>query len=396
MNTSRPSTRATPVRQAPFMSRDLALLSSSFFLIFMGAGAVQQYLIRYLQEVTGRPPTQCSWVLATLYLSFLVWRLFAAHTIALLGDQRAIFLGQFTYTLFVLLAVSTRAFWVLLAAALLWGWGASAMWIASSTQVLDSTVRTRYGTASGLFYAATHLGQWLGVIGLGWVKGHFGWGALLWTAIGISLLANAVALAVPRKYVPREKPRISKVFGILRTRPAKALAVILFVSSFGFGLLLSGFSTLVEPASIAWVTSGFYGGRLISSWYSGPISDRLGRRGVLVWGFTLAAMGMVAGASAHRLWLFFVAALALGVQTGTVPVAAMALIGDWIEPSRRHLAFGALYVWRDLGVAVAILGSQYLLAILGGYRLCFGVFALLFALCAALSYSLREPPRASI
>ncbi|MBI3946063.1 MAG: MFS transporter [Armatimonadetes bacterium] len=373
----------------PVMSRDLAILSSSFFLIFMGAGAVQQYIIRYLQDVTGRSPAQCSWVLATIYLSFLVWRLFAAHTIAWLGDKRAIILGQLTYTLFVIFAITAREFWVLIAAAALWGWGASAMWIASSTQVLDATARTRYGTAAGVFYAASHLGQWLGVILLGWVKTHYDWAALLWVAAGLSIAANTVALAVPRKFVPRETPRISKVFGILRTPQTKALAVLLFVSSFGFGLLLSGFSTLVEPARIALVTSGFYGGRLVSSWYSGRISDRLGRRGVLVWGFALATIGMVAGASADSAWLLCAAALGLGVQTGTVPVAATAMIGDLIEPSRRHLAFGALYVWRDLGVAVAILGSQVIIGFLGGYRVCFGVFALLFALCAVLSGSLR-------
>ncbi|NLC55556.1 MAG: MFS transporter [Armatimonadetes bacterium] len=384
-------TPAPPVAgpRAPVMSRDLGVLSTSFLLIFMGAGAFQQYLIRYLQEVTGRTPTECSWVLATVYLSFLVWRLFAAHTIRWLGDQRAIFLGQLTYTLFLVFAITAQSYWVLLAAASLWGWGASAMWIASSTQVLDASARTRYGSASGVFYAATHLGQWVGVVLLGYLLARHGWSALLWVAVGVSVAANAVALAVPRKYVARERPRMSKVFGVLRTRLSKLLAAILFVSSFGFGLLLSGFSTLLEPGALVWVTSGFYGGRLVSSWYSGWISDQLGRRGVLVWGFGLAAAGMLVGLKTDNLWALFTAALALGVQTGTVPVAAMAMIGDAVDSRQRHLAFGAIYVWRDLGVAVAILGAQYIVRFLGGYGICFALFALLFAACAVLASSLR-------
>ncbi len=383
-----------PKTREPVMSPDLAVLSASFFLIFMGAGAVQQFMMPLVRELTGRADTQCSWVLATIYLSFLVWRVFAAYTIRWLGDQLSIFLGQVTYTLFVVCALLFHNYWVLLGAAALWGWGASAMWIASSTQVLDSSARTRYGSVSGVFLAAAHAGQMLGVVILGWARTHYGWDGLLWVALAISVAANAVALRVPRKYVPREKPRMSQLFGVLRSRHSKALAGILFVSSLGFGILLSGFSTLItDPSVLPKVTFGFYFARLISSWYSGFVSDRLGRRGVLVWGFSVAAVGMLFGLKTDSLWALFAAAAALGVQTGTVPVAAMAMVGDAIEPSRRHLAFGAIYVWRDLGVALAILGSQYIVRFLGGYTMCFGIFAILFALCAGLSLAVKPAPK---
>lgn len=381
-------------KREPAVSRDLAVLSTSFFFIFMGAGAVQQYLIRYLHEVTGRTEAQCSWVLATIYLSFLVWRIFAPYTIHRLGDRWAIFLGQCSYTLFVILAIAAPRYWVLLAGAVLWGWGASAMWIASSTQVLDSSARTRYGSASGLFYAATYLGQMLGVLLLGWLHGRYGWPAMLWAAVAISVAGNAFALGVPRRFVAREQPRLGQVFGVLRSRQSKLLAGILFASSFGWGLLIGGFGTLLGKVHLAaclpWVAGGFYGARLVSGWYSGRISDRLGRRGVLVWGFGLAAAGMLAGLKADSAWALFAAASALGVQAGTVPVAAMAMIGDAIPPERRHLAFGAIYVWRDGGVALSILGSQAILRLVGGYTACFALFAGAFALCALLSGALLE------
>lgn len=393
MGTSTSAPPATATRE-PVLSRDLAALSLSFFLVFMGAGAFQQYLIRYLQGATGRAPTECSWVLATVYLSFLVWRLFAPHTIRWLGDRRAVLLGQLTYTLFVAFAAWAHHYWILIGAAVLWGWGASAMWIASSTQVLDSSARTRYGTASGVFYAATHLGQWLGVALLGGVLARYGWGGLLGVALAASLAGNLVALAVPQRHVPREVPRLGRVFGMLRSRESKLLAAILFISSFGFGLLLSGFATLLTPGSVAWVTSGFYGGRLVASWFGGAVSDRLGRQRVLVWGLGLAAAGMLVGLNTHSPWALFAAALSLGVQTGTVPVAAMALIGDMVDPRKRHLAFGAIYVWRDLGVAVAILGAQYIVRFVGGYGACFACFAALFAAGALLAMRLPMPTAA--
>ncbi|MDH7570812.1 MAG: hypothetical protein QHJ73_14625, partial [Armatimonadota bacterium] len=63
--------------------------------------------------------------------------------------------------------------------------------------------------------------------------------------------------------------------------------------------------------------------------------------------------------------------------------------GDTIEPRFRHLAFGAIYVWRDLGVAAAILGAQYIVGFLGGYTACFVTFAALFAACAVAAAAAR-------
>ena len=303
-------------------------------------------------------------VLATIHLSFLVWRVLAAYTIRWLGDQRSIFLGQVTYTLFLVFAIFTREYWLLLAAAALWGWGASAMWIASSTQVLDASARTRYGSASGVFYAATHLGQWLGVILLGWLLTQGGWGPLLGVALGVSVLGNVVALAVPRKYVPREEPRISKVFGVPPLAGEQGA---------GYPPLCLQRRIWADPQPLwhpaQWPDPGVghlrvLWRRLVSSWCA-EASPTVWAGAVLVAGFALAAAGMVCALQTGSPAALFVAALTLGVQSGTVPVAAMAMVGDFTEPSRRHMAFGAIYVWRDLGVALTILGAQQLVSRVG-------------------------------
>ena len=76
-------------RPAPFRpTRDLVVLSGVFFLVFAGAGSLQQYLIPYLEERAGWDPLWAPWSLATLYLSFTIWRLFAVHTIRRIGEHR--------------------------------------------------------------------------------------------------------------------------------------------------------------------------------------------------------------------------------------------------------------------------------------------------------------------
>ena len=69
-------------------------------------------------------------------------------------------------------------------------------------------------------------------------------------------------------------------------------------------------------------------------------------------------------------------------------MAAMAMIGDSASRERRHLAFGALFFWRDMGVIFSLFLGQFLLAKLGNFRLCFLVFACIFVLCAFLSMML--------
>ena len=56
-----------------------------------------------------------------------------------------------------------------------------------------------------------------------------------------------------------------------------------------------------------------------------------------------------------------------------------------LEPERRHLAFGALYAWRNLGVSAAILFGQGLRTWLGGDRAAFAAFACVLAACGLVS-----------
>ena len=55
-------------------SRDLVVLCLAFFFIFLGPAATQQFLIPHLAEQTGRSHAACSWILAAVYLSAVVWQ----------------------------------------------------------------------------------------------------------------------------------------------------------------------------------------------------------------------------------------------------------------------------------------------------------------------------------
>jgi predicted MFS family arabinose efflux permease len=219
-------------------SRALLVLSSSYFLIFCAAG-LQQLLIPYLTQATGRSAAQCSWILGTVYFSAVFWRALGSYTIARLGFYGSLVLGFLPYLAFPLVLLASDDYWIAIAAAFVWGWGAAAIWIAGPTSLLAATDVAFHGRASGIFYASVHGGQMLGVYVLALVRNHFGWDAWLWTAFAIYAVGECIVLFLPRTNQPVTPPALGAVLGMFRHRRILSLASVLIVSSLGFGITLS-------------------------------------------------------------------------------------------------------------------------------------------------------------
>jgi MFS family permease len=85
---------------------------------------------------------------------------------------------------------------------------------------------------------------------------------------------------------------------------------------------------------------------------TGALSDRIGRKGLIVAGMLLqaVALGVVALGSSFGVWL--AAAVALGLGTAMVYPTLLAAVADVAEPAWRASAVGVYRLWRDLGFAV--------------------------------------------
>jgi len=130
--------------------------------------------------------------------------------------------------------------------------------------------------------------------------------------------------------------------------------------------------------------------RAVLSLSGGILSDRFGRSHIFFAAFLLSALGLLLAAAWTHPITIALSISALGVQGGIVPPVSMALIGDSVQPERRHLAFGAIFVWRDLGVVIALLGGQFLRLRLGGFGPTFLIFGTVFLMCAFLSTRLAR------
>lgn len=112
-----------------------------------------------------------------------------------------------------------------------------------------------------------------------------------------------------------------------------------------------------QPSSVGPLFSAFAVAQLLASPIWGRVSDRYGRRPVLLSGLFASAVAYLIFGLAGSLWLLFVCRFVQGFGGGTTGVA-QAYVADTMAPAQRAKALGWLSAATSLGVSIgAVLGS---------------------------------------
>jgi MFS family permease len=98
---------------------------------------------------------------------------------------------------------------------------------------------------------------------------------------------------------------------------------------------------------------------------TGPLSDRIGRRGLVAWGLALQAAALAATAVTGSFAWWLPASALLGVGTAMVYPTLIAAISDAAHPTMRARALSVYRFWRDLGYAAGALASGLIADIFG-------------------------------
>ncbi|MBT9283394.1 MAG: MFS transporter [Hydrogenibacillus schlegelii] len=116
---------------------------------------------------------------------------------------------------------------------------------------------------------------------------------------------------------------------------------------------------------------------------TGPLSDRIGRKTLIVGGMAVQAASLWAFLGATSVAALGLAAVLLGIGTAMVYPTLQAAVGDRVAPAWRASALGVYRFWRDEGYAFgALLGGA--LADVFGLRMSVGLIAFLPLLAAGL------------
>jgi MFS family permease len=154
----------------------------------------------------------------------------------------------------------------------------------------------------------------------------------------------------------------------------------LFFAGFGLGVERIGILKAVYPA--AWG---------ILQVATGPLSDRWGRKGLIVAGMWVQSAGLflTAGTREFRWWL--VGSLLLGLGTAMVYPSLIAAVSDASHPAWRARSLSVYRFWRDLGYAIGALSAGLIADFFGLSWAIASIAALTFLSGVVVAVLMRHP-----
>ena len=148
----------------------------------------------------------------------------------------------------------------------------------------------------------------------------------------------------------------------------------------------------LQPASIGVIAALYPGVWSIGQIATGPLSDRYGRRGLIVAGMWIQAIGIGLFAAGHTYPAWVGAAVLMGVGTALVYPTLLAAVSDVAHPDWRGAAIGVYRLWRDGGYAIGALLTGAAADLLGPAAAIWLVAALTFLSGAAVLALMHAPP----
>jgi len=158
----------------------------------------------------------------------------------------------------------------------------------------------------------------------------------------------------------------------------------LFYSAFGLGLDRIGLLKAIYP--IVWS---------LLQIITGPLSDRWGRKGLIVAGMWLQAAALLLTALTRDFGWWLAASVLLGIGTAMVYPSLIAAVSDASHPSWRARSLSVYRFWRDLGYAIGALSVGVIADVFGLSSAIATIAALTFLSGVVAALFMRERPGAA-
>jgi MFS family permease len=155
----------------------------------------------------------------------------------------------------------------------------------------------------------------------------------------------------------------------------------LFFAAFGLGVERIGILKAVYPAT--------WGLLQIAT---GPLSDRWGRKTLIVLGMWAQALALFLTAFTREFHWWLLGSALLGLGTAMVYPSLIAAVSDASHPSWRARSLSIYRFWRDLGYAIGALSAGLIADVFGLSTAIVSIAALTFLSGAVVALIMREYP----
>jgi MFS family permease len=265
--------------------------------------------------------------------------------------------------------------WVLLANLLL-GVSQGLTWSTTVIMKIDLVGPTQRGLAMGLNEFAGYLAVAASALATGWIAVEYGVRPQPFY-LGVAFVAAGLGLSVLtvretthhvshesalHTALPADHPRAADVFWrtTLWDRNLSSISQAGLVNNLNDGMAWGLFPLVFAAAGLDLGQIGLLAAIYPATWgigqlATGALSDRVGRKWLIVWGMWVQAggIGIISAGSAFA--GFATGAVLLGVGTAMVYPTLLAAVGDIAHPAWRASAVGVYRLWRDLGYAIGAL-----------------------------------------
>jgi MFS family permease len=280
--------------------------------------------------------------------------------------------------------------WIVFANVLL-GVNQGLAWSTTVIMKIDLVGPKARGLAMGLNEFAGYLAVALAALGTGYVAEAFGlrpepfYMGIAFVALGLGLTvlfvretAEHVALEARDHAESSEDPTLGgtlsgrEIFAMASWRhPAlfgasQAGMVTNFKDGLAWGLFplffAAGGLSVSQIGVLTFIYPALWG--ILQLW-TGGLSDRLGRKPLIVGGMLLQAAALFVVAGGGGFWIWFVGSALLGAGTALVYPTLLASVADVAHPAWRGSAVGVYRLWRDSGYAFGAIVAGLLADLLG-------------------------------
>jgi MFS family permease len=316
----------------------------------------------------------------------------------------ALLLGATTTAIYGL----AYGFWLLLVARLLWGVAWSFLRVGGLGTVLEQATDQNRGLLMGFFLGISRLGSLVAVAVGGVLTDAFGYRPTLFLFAGLSVTAAAISAPTggriasrpkddaerpsthhPQPTASRRSPADFRAAEVANRRGLQAVNLCGFANGFvtsglvtsTLGLLLKLlYGSAVSVGSLSIGIASLTGLLLSSRWlidfglgpYLGHLSDRLGRRRVIISAFLTGSLALLALTNVTAFLPLSLAAIVVFISGTALSASLDASLGDLALPGQQARVIGRYTTFHDLGSACGpLLG--YALGVWLGLGLMYGL-----------------------
>lgn len=379
-----------PARQLPF------LFYYSLSILFVGMG-LMPVLPLYAAQL-GATSSTIGIFLSTIYLSFTISTLLAGWLSSWLGRRRLFILAALLgFPALYFMGQAVSLWQVVILAAIVWFSGGMCMALVNIFTGLYASPESR-GKWFGLISLASPIGSIIGGLSVGNLIEWSGY-PLMFAALSIVWLVFPIVAFVKLRDVSTDNnlneqgTRSSKIALGREHLPLFLLmaAIMLSMLTINVGRLTLPISmNLLEYTAGAVTTANVVAGMvtLPFAYFLGTLSDRFGRKNILILGYVTAAAGVLLLVSADQAWEFWLSASMILVALTVSGSVASAFATDLLSPDVLVRILPWFTAVGSLAGILGYAGAGYLIEVIGLIPL-LGLSALLALIASSLIFPLH-------